>query len=340
MDSCLCAYHHENGKLKRIYMAMADGLGGHLGDKEEDRRISKASYFGCKHAIRLCSMHDDPDTLKKELPGIIEKVGNEVFCKNNNSHESTTLTCATVFKQGNQSRVIGVNIGDSMLAAWNPKTQELITLLPARHSVTQIGEGPAPLPASYNINTDIDLVDYTLSSDCVLIPFTDGMTGPFNTIIKEEIRDNKKYKVFNLDPEWVKALLGQLGSNPSAQAIVQTLMTAVMQQAEQDRTNLNNNHDTALTDVQRVKDEQEDSRKRIDEAKKDLNGLFESLYAQQERKDITADDYNLKRAPLNERRKTLDKETAELNEKLASHEQHLQITYGDDIGVMAVRLNP
>ncbi|MBX9586518.1 MAG: hypothetical protein K2X50_04595 [Gammaproteobacteria bacterium] len=295
MDSCLVAHRsYQYNATRKINLAMADGLGGHTGDKAKDTRVSRASYFGCKHAIRLCSTYYDPDALKANLKTIIQNVGAEILIKNNGSRESTSLTCANVFpisggwSQPLKQRVIGANIGGSMLVAWNPKTQTITTLLPGRQLVQNAAQGPV-LPSNYTVETDLDIVDVTLDQGTVLIPFTKGMLGSFNTITKQETKNDKNYNMVEINPEWIVPILRTLNPNASAKTIVNTLMQHVMDQAEKDRSALVQQSETA-------------------------------------------------KAVLAELMETQKTDRDDLNVKISELEAKTQINYGDDITVMAVRL--
>lgn len=350
MDSCIAAHIKDSYDSSRSYLAMADGLGGHTGDKAEDTRISRASYFGCKHAIRLCSQYIDADSLKVNLGTIMQEVGQEILRKNNGSRESTSLTCATVFQsteyapQRNRNytsvttlRVIGANIGDSMLVAWNPRTQTVTTLLPGRHLVQNIGTGPAQLPANFDLNSDLDIVDATLDEDTVLIPFTDGMLGEFNTATRQETKNGKDYKVFAIDPKWMLPILQALKPNASSKEIVAALMENIMTHAETDRIRLNAQANIATAEVERTTETQKVMREQIRFQKSLLSGTIQSFWEQKERNEITEAEFLQKRAPLTQQLAALDSQSKALSEQLSSIEAQTQIKYGDDIAVMAVR---
>ncbi len=343
MDSCLIAHKsYGYNASRRIYLAIADGLGGHTGDKAEDTRISRASYFGCKHAIRLCSTYDDADTLKANLKTIIKNVGDEILLKNKGQRESTSLTCATVFPVsegwGRSQRVIGANIGDSMLVAWNPKTNTVSTLLPGRHLVQNIGQGPAHLPANYNLETDLDMVDVTLEQGTVLIPFTDGMLGSFNTITKQETRNGIDYNVYEIDPKWIVPILSGLAPNASAKEIVATLMQHVMAQAESDRRTLNQEAETAKTDLAQVEKVQKLAREAISGNRRQIDVQFQAFFEMKQNGAMTEEEYQPLKARLQEQKEALKRQEDVLNAQISELDYKTQIRSGDDIAVMAVRL--
>ncbi len=231
-NSCFAAYHSVNQQTGRIHLAMADGLGGNTGNKNDDARISRASYFGCKHAIRLCSRHYDPSELKENFEKIIQHVIEEIKIKNRGIYKSISLICASVYKGpgDNVLEVAGVNISENLLVAWNPNTKTVETILPR---LKLVSDNP-------NTDTECNIVHKALTHGTVLIPFSNDMLGIFNTITREEERNGKKYYVSEINPNWIIPILRPLPANASSKDIVQTLMQHVMAQAETDRKALIN----------------------------------------------------------------------------------------------------
>lgn len=350
LDSCLVAHqsYQYNGS-RMVYLAMADGLGGHTGDNAKDTSISRASYFGCKHAIRLSSTYNHADTLKANLSTIITNVSAEILSKNKGQPESISLTCATVFPVVSgqwgapiKHRVIGVNLGENMLLAWNPKTQTVITLLSKRSLVPNAEPVPAILPDNYTVDKSLDIddvtVDVTLDSDTVLIPFTKGMLGEFNTITREEEKNGKKYNVTEINPDWIIPKLSELPKDASSKAIVQTLMQHIMTQAEDDRKVLTAQAKRAAKAKLFVGVFEPSAREQGAKEMDDLREQDQLILAQKERAEITEEEFTRRKQALDQQREALEKSTKNIDEGLVEIDEKTRINYGDDVTVMAVSL--
>ena len=84
--------------------------------------------------------------------------------------EGTTLLCSRIFPTKKGYRIVGFNIGDTMLCSWNLAKKKLQTLAPAYVSET----GTAIFPSAYR-EEEITKFDELLSDDSVLFFMTDGV---------------------------------------------------------------------------------------------------------------------------------------------------------------------
>lgn len=332
LDSCYSARISRND-FEQIMIAVADGLGGHTGDISEDIRISKTSYFACKHAIRLCSLYHNPDQLKKQIPQIIAAIVCELKLKNPKYTDSTSLTCTVIYKYAEFSRIIGFNIGDSMLATWHPESKKLKTLLPGRHLTQMMGQGPAYLPANFTIDLDVDIIDEEVLPNTLVIAFTDGLTDVFNTFTTEERKDDRKYKLFHLEENDISTILSKVGIFCSSQDYARTLSKEILNRGESKRIQL-------AEDVREVNTKINDLKfdtsiiSSITEEKSTLTESFDVLHQSWKDKIICDVEYNNQKEALMIRKKALqEKEQAYLN-----YQNELQakseIKWGDDLAIM------
>lgn len=161
--SCL-----ERNVFSGYALALGDGAGGHFGDAAQDRRISRASYFASKGAVRLLSTYHSADQLKKEIPSIINALKREIVIKAKG--EGTTLTACRIFPSKKGFRLIGFNIGDSCLLGFHPLTKSYYPLLLPR--VSELGT--AIFPTAYR-TFEIDTIDQEIPNHTLLFLLSDGM---------------------------------------------------------------------------------------------------------------------------------------------------------------------
>lgn len=243
-----------NNKAKsadEYVIAVGDGCGGHFGDSAQDKAIARASYFACKHVSRLMALYDDADTLSTLLPEIVKQTGAEVKRKLPRFiQENTTLAAARVYNHtnffsaitDNKKRVIGFSVGDSMIIAWNPKTNELVNLAPAR----QLNGATAQVPAPYK-DHELICFDTVLDEDFVLIPMTDGVHDFLPNLTKTgTYPDGAPFTEVRLDEKKMANYLSSLGLNPTVEDCLKLIATIAINNTDITKDQQQSTYETYL----------------------------------------------------------------------------------------------
>lgn len=157
-----------NGSFQGYALALGDGSGGHFGDTAQDKRIAKVAHLAVKWSVEIFSAYEDPTALKQAIPSFIPILDSAI--QNRIWGEGTTLLCCRVFLMKGGYRVVGFNIGDTMLCSWNKAKKKLQTLAPSYASEA----GTAIFPSAYR-SEEIMVFDEALPYDSTLILMTDGV---------------------------------------------------------------------------------------------------------------------------------------------------------------------
>ncbi|MBA3535179.1 MAG: protein phosphatase 2C domain-containing protein, partial [Tatlockia sp.] len=168
-------------------LAVADGC-GHRDKESENEDIGRTSYFAAKNACRLMAGYEDADSLSESLTKLKERLSKELPVKvrahrdqslkaqRDQELEKTTLACGRAFQMENGDfRFVGLNIGDTMLIAYNPQTRKFETIAKARQILRGFGNGsPAALP---DLCTEDQMItfDVTLPKGTIVFGLTDGV---------------------------------------------------------------------------------------------------------------------------------------------------------------------
>lgn len=158
----------EKGAFSGFALALGDGAGGHFGDTFQDERIGRSSYFGAKWSTYFLSSYSAPETLKENLPTVLNLLKQEVSFQGQG--EGTTLVACRIFVENEGFRLMGINIGDSLLCAWNPHTCQFYPLLPAVVSEA----GTAIFPEAYR-SFEVNTVDEYLPKETLVFLLSDGI---------------------------------------------------------------------------------------------------------------------------------------------------------------------
>ena len=198
LDSCyMTILNHSDPRHPSIIAAVADGA-GHTQEADINNNTARAAYYACKHGARLMSVFTNPDDLLQGLPQVIDAIKKEVIYKAAGS-ESTLLIVRSFYQDEKHIRVVGFNLGDSLLMQWQPSTQTAHTLS-AKH--TTIPAGTASLP--YGVRDfDIRPIDVTLEQDSFIMLMTDGMVEGLPTKHEQLTygKDSTKYQETRLQTE-------------------------------------------------------------------------------------------------------------------------------------------
>lgn len=213
----VCSYMCKNdrGLFNGYALAIADGAGGHFGSDHQDKMIGRAAHFAAKGASRLLSAYQDPDKLVGDLRTIIQVLKKEILFKAKG--ESTTLASCRVFPVEGGFRVVGFNLGDNMVVAWNPLTKKVTHLLPSRCSEA----GTALLPEGFRA-FEVEVIDTVLPKGCLLYLMTDGVHDTLPFIEEEKAYANElKYRVRTLSN--LESILGGFSETASGETFLQAI---------------------------------------------------------------------------------------------------------------------
>jgi serine/threonine protein phosphatase PrpC len=205
-------------------LAVSDGSGGHFGDPLQDKRIARAAHFAAKASVRFFAAHNRPEELKSGFGSIIEALKQEILYKAKG--ESSTLVCCRAFPVKEGYRIVGFNIGDNMVIAWDPAAKKVHHLLPSRCS--EAGTALLPNPCR---KFEIEEVDALLPEGSFLYLMTDGVHDTLPYLEEEKAYPNQlAYKVRTLkDPE---ALFENLSADSSPKHILQNIVEKCFEGSE------------------------------------------------------------------------------------------------------------
>ena|GEM_PF-3708316 len=231
LDAIYCVYTGDSRGERNggCVIALGDGAGGHFGDERQDKNVARAAHFATKHSARLMACFDDPEELGVDiLKTIAAQTVAEV--KHKAPTETTTLVCARVFPTRIGYRVIGFNIGDSMLVSWSPQTQEFKTLSPSR--VTLPGTGAlekrqeATALLSAHSEFEIHPIDERLDPGSLVFALSDGCVDSLPTkYVNGTYPNGLDYKETDLDPGAMSKLLSTLPLEASAADCINHILT-------------------------------------------------------------------------------------------------------------------
>lgn len=334
MDSAYVAQATDD----RLLVAIGDGLGGHTGDKAQDKAIARASYFASKNAVRMMSAYKNADDLKQAIPQIVKQIEQEVKIKLGDTYrEGTSLTAAVAFKDeaSGTMRVIGFSIGDSQMLSYSPSAKIALNLLPAKQTVSKMGKGPAYFPFNYNADAEVEVMDKTIPVDSVLLPMTDGISDEFTAkVTRTEIDENSHYENTSVDTQDIKPILDNAANTgASAQHFAQAIVDEAMRRAQEKVGGLLDKFTVAETVIEGKQDE----KKTLMNAKKKLKKGIKNIGAKKEDGKLTDEQYQEK---LAEFRAKLDANKASrdgVQRQIEIAQQHQTITTGDDVGIVAAR---
>lgn len=264
LDSLYAAYKVKANNLADVIIALGDGCGGHYRVNEQyfanprlteeeratlvattnkdfriqDHNIARASHFATKHATRLFSLYKEPDDLLASIPEVINDVEREI--KQKAGTEATTLVCARAFQLCNGYRVVGFNIGDSMLAAWVPSELRFINLAPSIVSIPfESQETTAQIPEQYK-PFEVHVIDQIVPSGAILIALSDGFINYMPQVVQNKVYPNDMpYKEVTLDENIMREILAtELPKEASANDYMTYLTRYVINKTNETRDRL------------------------------------------------------------------------------------------------------
>ena len=215
--------HTKKGKFTGYAFALADGAGGHFGDLLQDQRISQAALSSVKECVKHLASHTTSETLKDDLLPLLETVKHKA--KEKGKGEGATLLSCRVFPAHGGYRLMGFNIGDGILFAYNPKKKELLSLLPAR----QCQGGIAIFPLSYR-SFEVHQIETFVPNGTLLFLASDGLHDLLPCTEEEGTYPNElKYRKRTLKHKEIETLFEPLPEKASPQDYLKVLIDKGLQ---------------------------------------------------------------------------------------------------------------
>lgn len=230
----------KQGNFNGYALALGDGAGGHFGEPVQDKRIARAAHVGTKTAVRLLSSYQDPESLKNELKALPSVIAQEMQEKVQG--EGSTLICCRAFPLKNGYRLIGFNIGDGMMIAWNPALQIGHNICPSQ--VTEAGS--AFLPETFK-NFEIAFLDIIVTKGCYLYLLSDGVHDDLSYSESMGTYENRlQYRtrtLTHLDKVW-----SDISADAQARQYLEALVLKSFEGAENRRKREINNSNVQIGD--------------------------------------------------------------------------------------------
>lgn len=216
-------------------VALSDGCGGHFGEAAQDKAIATTARKAAKYAAQVMAACKDADGLYQAMPQIITQVDGFIRLMQTTSQykEGSTLVCYRAFMQPHGIRLVGFNIGDSMLVSYGTSVNQFNTLSPARTFVSQINgtEATAIFPISYKPE-DIAFFDVKSAEDMMVFALSDGVYEGLPCT--ENVTGNLKH--ITLDAQRLLAGLPEVpAESRTVASISQALVAYALQHQEQMR---------------------------------------------------------------------------------------------------------
>ena len=219
--------YDKTGNFSGFSLALADGSGGHFGDDIQDNRIARAAYFASKSCVRLFSSYHKADELKKDIPSLILSIKPEVQQKG--CGEGTTLIACRAFLEGDTFRLLGFNIGDCMMVAWDPQSKKLYSLLPSHVSEA----GTAIFPINYR-SFEVHHLDEKLPVGSFVFLLSDGVHD-FLAYTEEESTYSNGLSYRTRCLKQVDQLFQDIENTDSVEVYLQAIMQKVVVNSEKFR---------------------------------------------------------------------------------------------------------
>lgn len=266
LDAIYCDYLHDNQRVTDVVVAVGDGCGGHI-TPEEDIMIALATHHATQHAAStLAQFNITSQTLIETAQAISKDATQHILSETQRRNPnivpgSTTLAAAKVTLADQRFIFTGFNIGDCLIAAYNPHTRELFSLLNARQSHGMGGLGTASIASRTN---RYEIVTYSqeIPEDCILLVMTDGCYEYLATFIEAEQKNVKdrmnitcdyRYREYRLDETKILPLFATLALNAPVDHYRDALMQAVVAEVEQRRIAANSSNKNATSANQEAK---------------------------------------------------------------------------------------
>ncbi|MCK4870393.1 MAG: hypothetical protein KAS93_04705 [Gammaproteobacteria bacterium] len=281
----LDAAHIRYGKDVHI-IACADGCGGHdhlspdafdsdirltpaqrleqierenANARHVDQRIARAAHFGTKNITRLFAAYDSPDELKTNMFGLIDLVADEIKIKTKDysspDGQRATLACLRAFPTKDGFRLIGFNIGDTAIFAFDPATRNFSTIMPSRVALRGDAGGneqvsaemTAQIPDQYKHPAkggvgefwEITQVDKVVPPDTIVFGVSDGYVDYLPCKKQAGCYPNgMDYCDAGLDEEAMQQLISGISGEINATTLAQQLTDHVFEQINAERNKM------------------------------------------------------------------------------------------------------
>lgn len=214
---------------------------------EADKRLFEEKNRFIKQKRNLIIDRMDRDYRSKIPVGLDEK-------------PQTTLSVFQTFLDKNgKNTVVGLNIGDSMVVAWNPFTQTFRTLGKA---AVQKGSGmPLAFPTSRDSAVEFRFKE-AIEEGEVVFALSDGITDHLKKKLPHETTE--KYILEELDPKEMRSILSNVDPFAPPQDFMKALANASIEHAEKVREeSISNNQ--VIHELEKVEKEEAELRSSLSE---------------------------------------------------------------------------
>jgi len=317
----------EQGNGCSVLLALGDGSGGHFGDEVQDKAIARTAHVATKACARLLAAYSDPDALKKDIPWVLTQVQQTLQIKG--LEEGTTLIALRAFRNDQGYRLVGLNLGDSMVVVWDKARGRLQTLSPGRVRLLnqENKEATAIFPTSYQPH-EVQIIDAQQASGDYMMALSDGIYDHLPCHKTKGCYDTDDYYQDTfLDGTDLADWLTSQDNVPPVNAITRALLSSAVAATDDARSE-------ALLDVTRAEQLWASKKSELENRFNEISVQLKQLEAAQQNDesaaDKTDDTSNQEGALLAEKSKIQEESTALLAR------QRLQL--GDDITLLAIRL--
>lgn len=185
---------------------------------------------------------DKDDARKKQLRDMLDRKISQILLPGMSLEDQpqTTLSVFRTFPgEGGKNVVVGVNVGDSMVVAWNPATKTFRTLGEA--AVDKNTGMPVKFPNVRDKPAELRFKE-EIDDGEIVFALSDGITDCLEKAkVRFEIEGSSvtqaTYTVDELDPVQMKHILSTVPEFSPPEAYVQAIMTEVYQELEYRRVN-------------------------------------------------------------------------------------------------------
>lgn len=170
--------------------ALGDGFGHYNGaESYREKEVGGTAYFANKNLARGANSIENPEALYKALPEIFKIAGAEAEQKARNpvtkraAKEKTSGSVVKLFESNQGYKAVVGSVGDGMVLAWLPDSEELVVLAAARqYERINSGSGLTFNPISVTENLQGNMLQrqvVSLPENAIIVSMTDGAWESF-----------------------------------------------------------------------------------------------------------------------------------------------------------------
>lgn len=309
-------------------------------ERKQLHHLARTCRFAVRHSIRLASQsYNDPENFKADLPTLAKNnLQEELYLKTQNAGERIELLTARSFLVDRENiRLIGMNIGQSILVGWNHYENKVYPISAGRIGKHKNQFVPILIPSkSAQGIPDLRIFDITVPSDTLFIALSHGLWENLPTQQRTHFNGIREYVEYTLDASWLKETLADCETSRSCtNKLTELGLHAHVQDLRRDTERANDAEDQ----YQRQRQHEE---QRIPEifANYDTLSQHEMLLQQQ----IIANNHQPTKAhiqqqvAINQARQQLNTELQELEKTRQALDQARFFSRGDNLGILTMQM--